>query len=100
MPPLLPAPQRRLLGAIALVVLSLTLYSSHYGLSSQPAPSPAQALASLNGDELLPSAWAESMADRGYFARKSNLFNQWCVLTSCNPRWRRRHHLGRLTARR
>lgn len=77
---ILPAPQRRLLGAIAFVVLSLTLYSSHYGLSSQPAPSPRSALASFEGDQLPPTAWVEGLADRGYFAQKSNLFNQWCVI--------------------
>lgn len=79
MPSLLPAPQRRLLSTIALLVLSLTLYSSYAGLSSNPVPSPSSAVASLSGDALPPSAWAEQLDDRGYFAQKGNVFNQWCV---------------------
>lgn len=82
MPPILPAPQRRLLGLIAFLVLSLTVYSALYNLSSQPTPSPSSAVDSLAGEGLLPSEWAEQKDDRGYFASKGNLLNQWSVLLS------------------
>jgi hypothetical protein len=79
MPPILPAPQRRLLGLIAFLVLSLTVYSALYDLSSQPTPSPSSAVDSLAGEGLLPSEWAEQKDDRGYFASKGNVLNQWSV---------------------